>query len=95
MSIFENYKLKELFCRDGKYKYTGVSVSSEEFCHFKYQDLPGLQGNVDVTLGRSGWGEGEYVTVCLLKKSIEESETGRNVGTVGERGNETDTTLLP
>ena len=70
IAFYENNALKDDFCKEGRHKYTGTSLSFEEFCHFKYQDLPHLSHLTDLTMNGVQPTVVKEVTVCLMKTSL-------------------------
>ncbi len=65
--MFENQQLKANLCNEEGYVYAGNSMSQEEFCSFKYQNMPKLNGPFDITLMGLSPIEVRYASVCILR----------------------------
>lgn len=66
-AVFENQQLKANLCNEEGYVYAGNSMSQEEFCSFKYQNMPKLNGPFDITLMGLSPIEVRYASVCILR----------------------------
>lgn len=66
-AVFENVHLKGELCSEDSYVYAGTSMSQDEFCSFKYQNMPKLNGPFDISILGLSPIEVKYASICILR----------------------------